>query len=464
MLFAFFACTSPEPRPLADVERAMYRNVCEGPDVVEGIDVSYWQGTIDWDAVAGDGVEFAIMRVSHGLGTYDTQFTRNWSESKRVGVRRGVYQYFDGNDDPTEQARMLLDEMGPLEDGDLPPTLDVEQGDNEDVSTDQMVANIQTWMDVVESELGVVPMIYAGAYGWTYLTDDADYSRHPLWTANWVDSCPLVPEPWSEWTFWQYSATGSVAGINADVDRDRFDGDDAALEAFAWHPTEACSGSCAIAAEGESVVEEDDACACPEGQMSAIDGHGGHAYTTPVDDGGDDALTWPLSFERAGTYDVWVWVPTLEGPTAGAVYTVAHEGGVDTVTVDQAAAHEWSLLGSFTFGASGSQEVRVSDLADDDDNLGTTVGIDALRLVPIATDCECEDGEAQDQACSDDGVRTRDCEACVWTDWSECRGAAQIVEPEGCACGSAGAGGAAWGVVAAGVLGASRRRRSDRRP
>ncbi len=462
MLFvlALVACTEDgeEARPFPDADHAKYQAVCADGAVVEGIDVSYWQGTIDWDAVAADGIEFAIMRVSHGLGTYDTQFTRNWSESQRVGVRRGVYQYFDGNDDPVAQAQLLLSEMGPLQDGDLPPVLDVEQGDNEDVPVGQMVANIQTWMDVVEGELGVVPMIYAGAYGWTYLTGDADFTRHPMWTANWVDDCPLVPNPWSGWTFWQYSATGRVAGIDANVDEDRFNGDAAALEAWAWHDEEECSGACAVAAEGETVIEEDDACACPEGRLSSIDGNAGHAYWTPADAGGDDALEWPLRLERAGTYDVWVWVPALGAPTFGAVYTIQHNGATDTVTTDQSAmSGEWSLLGNFEFSVAGAQSIRVTDSWEDEINAGRDVGIDSLRLVLTSSTCECDDGEAEAQACSDGGERSRDCGDCDWTDWTKCRGQADVADGAGCGCSSTAGTAAGWlGVVLA--FGARRRR------
>lgn len=463
LLLGLLGCAdAPEgARPFADADQARYRQVCADGPVVEGIDVSYWQGTIDWDAVAADGIEFAVIRVSHGLGTYDTQFTRNWSEARRVGVRRGVYQYFDAHDDPAAQARLLLDEMGPLQDGDLPPVLDVEQGDNEGIEPAEMVADITTWMEVVEGELGVVPMIYAGAYGWSYLTDDADFTDHPLWTANWVDDCPLVANPWEDWAFWQYSATGSVAGISGDVDRDRFNGDASALDAWAWHPTDACSGVCEVAADAETIVEEDDACACPEGAPTAIDGHGGHAWSTPADADGAERVTWPLRFAQAGVYDLWVWVPDQAAPTEAAVWTVAHDGVEESVVADQAAAHEWSLLGSFRFAASGVQSVAVLDAYGDDGSAGRDVAMDAVRWVPVQTDCECDEGDAQEQTCSDDGVRTRTCEACVWSEWSACRGQAAVVEPEGCGCGSAAP---AAGLVALGAAAAmARRARVSRR-
>ncbi|GDX82682.1 hypothetical protein LBMAG42_44930 [Deltaproteobacteria bacterium] len=466
MLVLLFACAAEtsqglnapdasEPRDFADPSFAAYSKVCaDNAELTQGIDVSYWQSTINWDSVAASGVEFAIIRVSHGLGTYDTKFTTNWSEAKRVGVRRGVYQYFSGSDDPVAQAEMLLDEMGELEDGDLPPTLDVELGDNEGISTSQMNANIQTWMDVVEGALGVTPMIYTGASAWGTMTGEADFTEHPLWTANWTSDCPYVADPWTDWTFWQYSSTGSVSGISTAVDLDVFDGNASQLEEWSYHPLAECSGTCLVAQEGETVVEEDATCACGEGGLSSIDGHDGHAYTTVSDEAAgsvDDGVTWPLRFERAGTYDVSMWVPNETGLTAGAVVEVSHDGITDTVTVDESSVSAgWLYLGAFHFSTTGSQSIRVGDGYDDAGNSGKTVVIDALSFTPVdGGECSCEGDDAETQDCSDGSVRTRECDGCDWTAWTECTGAAQILSSgDGCGC-STGAGSAAGAAIAA---------------
>ncbi|MGC6418992.1 MAG: GH25 family lysozyme, partial [Bradymonadia bacterium] len=71
--------------------------VCpEGP-TVEGVDVSVYQEVIDWDALANSEIKYAIMRTGYGTGTLDTQFERNWAESERVGIIRGVYHFFRAN-------------------------------------------------------------------------------------------------------------------------------------------------------------------------------------------------------------------------------------------------------------------------------------------------------------------------------------------------------------------------------
>ena len=76
---------------------------------VEGVDVSVYQKVIDWDALSNSEIKYAIMRTGYGTGTLDTQFERNWAESERVGMIRGVY-HFSANRDVVTQARIMLDE------------------------------------------------------------------------------------------------------------------------------------------------------------------------------------------------------------------------------------------------------------------------------------------------------------------------------------------------------------------
>ncbi len=209
-------------------------------DTVDGIDVSKWQGTIDWAAVAGDGIRFAIIRTNHGLGDIDEEFDRNWAEARANGVIRGAYQYYLPGEDPIEQAELLLDMMGPLEPGDLPPTIDVEE--SAAVSPDDYAAGVRLWSDRVEAALGRKPMIYTGKYFWNGNVASPDFTDNPLWVAQWNVDCPDLPTPWATWTFHQTTSTGTVAGISARVDTDVFNGTYQALLAFAAAPSEPDAG------------------------------------------------------------------------------------------------------------------------------------------------------------------------------------------------------------------------------
>ena len=206
--------------------------VCADGEIVEGIDVSKWQGHIDWDPVADAGIRFAFIRVNHGLADVDEQFDANWSEARRVGILRGAYQYFQPNDDATAQAQLLLSLMGELQPDDMPPVLDVEEADGESAASIQQ--KIHQWSDVVEAAIGRKPIIYTAKYFWQDgVGAPADFVDQPLWVANYGVDCPLIADPWPRWDFWQYSSTGSIPGISGNVDRDHWNGSYAGLVDFA---------------------------------------------------------------------------------------------------------------------------------------------------------------------------------------------------------------------------------------
>jgi lysozyme len=206
--------------------------VCPAGPVVEGIDVSIYQGTIDWTKVKAAGIQFAYIRVSDGTGSHDSKFASNWANARAAGVLRGVYQFFREDEDPIAQADLLLDAMGALEPDDLPPAIDVESVDGASGAT--IVANVKAWMDRIEAGSGRRAIIYTGRPFWDSNTGSSTaVSDHPLWIPNWGVTCPSISVAWSGWGFWQYSSTGMVSGISGAVDLDRFNGDRDALLAFA---------------------------------------------------------------------------------------------------------------------------------------------------------------------------------------------------------------------------------------
>ncbi len=205
---------------------APVHNVCGSGNTVEGIDVSKWQGAIDWSGVKQAGVVFAIVRASHGTGTIDEYFDDNWKGTKANGIIRGVYQYFEPGQDPIAQAKVLVDMVqasGGFEHGDLPAVIDVETTGGQSASV--IMANIHAWIDYVESATQRRPIIYTGSYFWDDHGLDDSLSDYPLWTAHYTTNpCPLTSSAWAKWTFWQYTDSGSVTGIGGHVDRDVFDG------------------------------------------------------------------------------------------------------------------------------------------------------------------------------------------------------------------------------------------------
>jgi lysozyme len=249
------ACSdAPETLPrVAEVEQA--DTVCASGATVEGIDVSKWQADIDWPAVAADGVEFGIARAAFGA-TQDGYFDANWAGMKANGIIRGAYQWFLPDEDPVEQAQFLLDAIGPLEPGDLPPVVDVE--DTGGLGPAAIASGLSQWLAHVESAIGRKPIIYTGKYFWQDHVGGSDaFVDYPLWIPNYSNDCPNLPNgSWPDWRFFQYTSEGSVDGVSGNVDRNLFNGSLADLKAFAGggYAAEFVAQSFPYAADGPSVL------------------------------------------------------------------------------------------------------------------------------------------------------------------------------------------------------------------
>ncbi len=206
--------------------------VCADGTTTKGIDVSKWQGTIDWARVKNAGIAFAFIRVSDGANSHDSKFASNWANARAAGVIRGAYQFFRPAQSVTAQADLLLDAIGgSYTPGDLPPVIDVES--NGGLSPTTVASRVRQWVDRVQAALGVTPIVYTGKYFWRdEVGSPASFESSPLWIAQYTSLCPDLPGPWSKWTFWQYTSSGSVSGIAGHVDTNRFNGTLADLHAF----------------------------------------------------------------------------------------------------------------------------------------------------------------------------------------------------------------------------------------
>jgi len=222
------ACGAPPAVNCAAVES--YARVCAKGATTKGIDVSTYQGVIDWNKVKGGGIVFAFARVSDGINSPDAQFLTNWTNMK-TRVLRGTYQFFRPSQDPIMQADLVLSKLaaaGGLDDSDLPPVLDFETLDGQTSAVAAQKA--QQWLTYIEDQLGRRPIVYSGNN--LASTTGTKFSTYPLWLPNYTTMCPLLPAGWAEWTIWQNSSTGAIPGITGNVDTDFFNGDAAALTAF----------------------------------------------------------------------------------------------------------------------------------------------------------------------------------------------------------------------------------------
>jgi lysozyme len=205
--------------------------VCGVGPTVPGIDVSYYQGKPDWQAVAASGQRFAITRI--GDGTFmDPEFDSNYEQIREFGMVRGTYQFFRSGKDPIVLAELALGKMGELGPGDLSPVLDVEDAD--DATPEVMAEKVLAWVKHVETATGRKPIIYTGYYFWKDFVKTTALAEYPLWHAQYtVAECPNIPDAWKNWAIWQYSSMGSVSGISGNVDVNRLNGGELKLQDMA---------------------------------------------------------------------------------------------------------------------------------------------------------------------------------------------------------------------------------------
>lgn len=203
--------------------------------LAQGIDVSRFQSHVNWPQVKQAGMSFAFARALDIAGgtSGDSQFATNWAGIKAAGLRRGAYCFFRVNHDPAPQAQLYLHLVGQMDADDLPPALDLEEGGSQGFTAQQILAAAQVWLDTVQKALGKRPIVYTDQNTLTtFLKDSTALAGYPLWQAAYRATPPHVPKGWSQWTFWQHSGTGSVAGIQGNVDLDYFNGSAADLDAF----------------------------------------------------------------------------------------------------------------------------------------------------------------------------------------------------------------------------------------
>lgn len=209
---------------------------------VTGIDVSAYQGQIDWAAVAAGGAKFAYVRASEQAGIPDSYFAANYQAAKANGLYAGAYHRARPDlSSGKAQADYFLGQAGYVSDGKtLPPMLDIEwpranwAGLN--ACYNMTPAQVSSWISDFVSEVakrtGQHTMIYTNTNWWNPCTaSNPAFASYPLFIAGYTASPPPLPAGWAKWTFWQYADSGTLPG-----DQDVFSGDAAGLTRLAGAP------------------------------------------------------------------------------------------------------------------------------------------------------------------------------------------------------------------------------------
>lgn len=211
------------------------------PARIPGIDVSRFQKVINWELVAGDGMQFAFVQASRGSGTDcsvvprecgpDAYYAGSYLAAKTAGIRVGPYHraFVDGGRrsatvkaDARAEADVFIAAVGKLVPGDLRPALDME-APFAGMSPANLRRWTRTWLNRVRSRLGQKAVIYTNLVSWKALGNPTSFARsgYPLWVANWNVRAPLMPAfNWAGrgWRVWQHSSRGKIDGIKGAVD------------------------------------------------------------------------------------------------------------------------------------------------------------------------------------------------------------------------------------------------------
>lgn len=200
---------------------ALGAGVPEAKAQLDGIDVSHYQGSINWSSVKASGVVFAFAKATEGSTYTDPNFSTNWPRMKSAGLVRGAYHYGRPGTDAVAQARHFVNVVNPTS-GDLQMVLDLETTDGR--SPAQVWAWTQAFIAEIKRLTGRPGIIYTGYYFWRdNVGNPSNNLDCPLWIASY-NPAPTVPSAWPYWTFWQYTSSGSVPGIAGNVDLDYFNG------------------------------------------------------------------------------------------------------------------------------------------------------------------------------------------------------------------------------------------------
>lgn len=177
---------------------------------VNGIDVSRYQGNIDWDVIASQNVTFAFIKATEGSSHVDPTFAFNWEESRKSGVYAGAYHFFSFESSGETQAQNFIETVGDL-DGALPPVVDLEfYGDYSanPLSKKETRKILDALLEGLEEYYGVKPILYTTTRAYYSYILGGGYGKYPLWMRN------TYTEPFVSWEFWQYSDQGKLAGYD----------------------------------------------------------------------------------------------------------------------------------------------------------------------------------------------------------------------------------------------------------
>ena len=186
--------------------------------IYDGIDVSHYQGNIDWEMVASDkNIKFVYIKASEGITISPKHYHLNIKEIRQAGIPVGAYHFFHPDISVQRQFDNFTKQVK-KEDQDLVPLIDVETPGK--VPKKAVADSVKKFSDMLEKHYGCRPMIYTGSDFYNnYLSHK--FSKYPLFIARYSTAKPVLKDG-AKWVLWQFTEKGKVAGIKDKVDMSRF--------------------------------------------------------------------------------------------------------------------------------------------------------------------------------------------------------------------------------------------------
>ncbi len=203
---------------------------------IHGVDVSKYQGDIDWQLARAAGTRFAYIKATEGADHVDAKFRQNWEGARAAGVARGAYHFVFWCRTPAQEMANFK-RIVPVEADALPPVLDVEatptsQSCKRRLAREDALREMRAMLREMERHYGKKPVIYTTVDFYEHVLSPDELSEYPIWVRSTKHS-PQVRYGDRKWSFWQYQSDGAVPGIRGNVDRNAFAGTPQQFAAFA---------------------------------------------------------------------------------------------------------------------------------------------------------------------------------------------------------------------------------------
>ncbi|GGH83788.1 lysozyme [Pullulanibacillus pueri] len=186
--------------------------------MAQGIDVSHWQGTIDWNKVKKAGKSFVFIKASEGTTFKDPMVEKNYQGASEAGLSVGFYHFarFKNSDEAQAEAQHFLKTIEGLH-SQLPFALDLETNDHK-LSADALSKAAIAFFKTIKQQHPKQPVV---VYTYTHFAKtqlDSSLGAYPLWIAHYGVNTPGDNGIWDKWQYFQYSNKGNVPGIKGAVD------------------------------------------------------------------------------------------------------------------------------------------------------------------------------------------------------------------------------------------------------